>query len=135
MELGPARILIVEDDPAVCELLQTLLEGRGYRTRVAPDGGAAQEALLDGDVDLVLLDVMLPEMDGLELCRQLRTFEGDGHVPIIMLTALVGEAPRHAGCAAGADDYVTKPFKVGEIVDRVQVWLRASRRMNAAVHS
>jgi CheY-like chemotaxis protein len=76
----------------------------------------------------VLLDVMLPDVDGLELCRQVRASEADEHLPIIMLTALGSDLQRHAGFAVGADDYVTKPFQLAELLDRVRVWTRTHLR-------
>src|SRR5205814_32813 len=84
-------------------------------------------------VDLVLLDLMLPEIDGLELCRQVRARPADAvYLPIVILTALAGEAERRTGFAAGADDYVTKPFDAADLLDRVAVWVRTRTRLQAA---
>lgn len=129
----PARrpvVLLVEDDVRVCDLVVRLLERAGLTVRTAVDAPAALACLAEG-VDLVLLDVLLPRGDGFELCRLVRTYEGDDYLPIIMLTALGDEGHRHAGFLAGADDYITKPFSNLDLLDRVQVWLRARERMAA----
>ena len=125
-------VLVVEDDPIMYELLRDLLEPAGYAVEIVQDGGTALARAADGDVDLVLLDLMLPGLDGLALCRLLRAQEGAVHLPIIMLTGLAGDAQRHAGFAAGADDYVVKPFKADELLDRVQVWVRTRQSLTAA---
>jgi DNA-binding response OmpR family regulator len=130
VEAGSPVILLVEDDLRVCDLVQRLLDRAGYMVRTAVDAPAALALLAEG-IDLVLLDVMLPQGDGFELCRLLRTYEGDDYLPVIMLTALTDEAHKHEGFLAGADDYVTKPFTNVELLDRVRVWLRARERMRA----
>ena len=124
-------ILVVEDDATVCEMLQILLEGDGYVVECAADGHSGLTRLA-GDIDLVLLGLMMPGMDGLELCRLVRAYEGDVYLPIIMLTALTDQQHRHAGFAAGADDYVTKPFDTADLLDRVEVWVRTRQRLKAA---
>jgi CheY-like chemotaxis protein len=126
------RILIVEDEPSASELVADILAMAGYEVETAADGGTALERL-DDDIDLILLDVMLPGLDGFEVCRRVRAHERNDHLPIIMLTALASDAQRHAGFAAGADDYLTKPFNNQELVDRVQVWLGARRRLAEAL--
>jgi DNA-binding response OmpR family regulator len=125
------RILIVEDEPSTSDLVAEVLNMAGYQIETAADGGTALQRL-DADVDLLLLDVMLPGLDGFEVCRRVRATERDQHLPIIMLTALSSDAQRHAGFAAGADDYLTKPFNNQELLDRVQVWLAARQRQDAA---
>jgi DNA-binding response OmpR family regulator len=125
------RILVVEDEPSASDLIADILSGAGYAVETAADGGTALERL-DPDVDLLLLDVMLPGLDGFEVCRRVRAHEAGSHLPIIMLTALASDAQRHAGFAAGADDYLTKPFNTQELLDRVQVWLAARQRAEAA---
>jgi CheY-like chemotaxis protein len=125
------RILIVEDEPSASDLIVDVLTMGGYTVETAADGGTALQRL-DADVDLLLLDVMLPGLDGFEVCRRVRATERDQHLPIIMLTALSSDAQRHAGFAAGADDYLTKPFNNQELLDRVQVWLAARQRQEAA---
>src|SRR5262249_28111174 len=128
MQPPPATILIVEDDPLIAEVLTSLLEASGHRVEAAEDGASGLDRILAGGIDLVLLDLMLPEIDGLELCRRVRARESADYVPIIMLTALASDAQRHAGFAAGADDYLTKPCTLDELLDRVRVWLRSRQR-------
>jgi CheY-like chemotaxis protein len=131
MSLVRPVVLVVEDDLGTWNLLRDLLEPAGYAVESAPDGLSALARLAAGGVDLLLLDLMLPDLDGLELCRQVRASEAHTRLPIIMLTALGSDAQRHAGFAAGADDYVTKPFNLQELLDRVAVWTRA-RQWSAA---
>ncbi|HEY7060529.1 MAG TPA: response regulator [Chloroflexota bacterium] len=128
-EGAPPVVLVVEDDTTIREVLQALLESVGDVVAAAHDGTTALERMKAGDVDLVVLDLMLPDLNGLELCRRLRAPEDSTYVPIIMLTALNSEADRHAGFAAGADDYVTKPFEAEEFLDRADVWVRTRRRL------
>jgi DNA-binding response OmpR family regulator len=125
-------VLVVEDDQTIAELLHSLLEGAGYTTERAADGTRGLARIQAGGVDLVLLDLMLPGLDGLELCRRVRAHSRDPYLPIIMITALVAEQQRLDGFAAGADDYVLKPFSIEELLARVQVWLRARQRLQAA---
>jgi CheY-like chemotaxis protein len=125
------RILVVEDEPSAAELVADILSTAGYEVETAEDGGTALERL-DADIDLLLLDVMLPGLDGFEVCRRVRATEREQHMPVIMLTALTSDAQRHAGFAAGADDYLTKPFNTQELLDRVQVWLAARQRVAEA---
>ena len=131
MQLARPIVLVVDDDPAICVFLRRLLEQAGYTVETAADGAAGLARVEAGGIDLVLLDLMLPEMDGFELCRRVRADDGQLYVPIIMLTGLVDEAQRRTGFAAGADDYVTKPFSADELLDRVQVWLRSRQRLQA----
>ena len=116
------RILVVDDDPTVSDVVRRYLERAGYDFVLAADGPAALEAAQRTSPDLVVLDLMLPGMDGLEVCRRLRS--GPSGVPIVMLTALGEEADRVLGLQLGADDYVTKPFSPRELVLRVQSVLR-----------
>src|SRR2546421_3383190 len=120
---APPVVLVVEDDATIREVVEALLESVGATVAAVADGRAALERIAAGGVDLVLLDLMLPDVNGLELCRRLRTYEDGAYLPIIMLTALSNEADRHAGFAAGADDYVAKPFEASELLDRVDVWV------------
>jgi two-component system sensor histidine kinase/response regulator len=131
MQARRATILVVEDDELVCDLLRELLTREGYTVECAPDGAAGLARVAAGGIDLVLLDVMLPGVNGIELCRQLRASEPAVYLPIIMLTAVRGEAERHAGFEAGADDYVTKPFDTTDLLDRVRVWVRTRERLEA----
>jgi DNA-binding response OmpR family regulator len=114
-------ILVVDDEPIVREVVVRYLEREGYRTLEAADGGAARDVLERGDPDLVVLDVMLPGTDGLELCRWIRS---TSELPVIMLTARGEEADRIVGLELGADDYVTKPFSPRELAARVRSILR-----------
>ncbi|HKS98583.1 MAG TPA: response regulator transcription factor [Rugosimonospora sp.] len=116
------RVLVVDDDPTVSDVVRRYLERAGYSVTLAGDGPGALAAYSKEQPDLVVLDLMLPGIDGLEVCRRLRT-RADG-VPIVMLTALGEEADRVLGLQLGADDYVTKPFSPRELVLRVQSVLR-----------
>lgn len=114
-------VLIVDDDAALSEMLQIVLRQEGFRTVRAASGDAALAEFHRSHPDLVLLDLMLPGMDGVEVCRQLRQHSG---VPIIMLTAKSDTADVVAGLEAGADDYVAKPCKTQELVARIRTRLR-----------
>jgi DNA-binding response OmpR family regulator len=118
------RILVVDDDLTVSDVVRRYLERAGYEVRLAPDGPSALAQFAKEQPDLVVLDLMLPGIDGLEVCRRLRD-SADG-VPIVMLTALGEESDRVLGLQLGADDYVTKPFSPRELVLRVQSVLRRS---------
>ncbi|MFJ5552192.1 response regulator transcription factor [Streptomyces sp. NPDC093225] len=125
----PARVLVVDDDPTVAEVVTGYLRRAGHHVDHAPDGPGALAAAARHDPDLVVLDLMLPGIDGLEVCRRLRA---DRPVPVIMLTARGDEDDRIAGLELGADDYVTKPFSPRELVLRVESVLRRSRAGSAA---
>jgi DNA-binding response OmpR family regulator len=118
-------VLVVDDEPIVREVVVRYLEREGYRTLEASDGDAARAALARTSPDLVVLDVMLPGTDGLELCRWIRS---TSQLPVIMLTARGEEADRIVGLELGADDYVTKPFSPRELAARVKSVLRRSDR-------
>jgi len=117
-------VLVVDDEPIVREVVVRYLEREGYATLEAGDGERAREHLERGTPDLVVLDVMLPESDGLELCRWIRS---RSELPVIMLTARGEEADRIVGLELGADDYVTKPFSPRELAARVRTVLRRAR--------
>jgi DNA-binding response OmpR family regulator len=117
------RVLVVDDEPTVREVVQQYLEREGYRVQVATDGPGALAALAAEAPDLVVLDLMLPGVDGLDVCRQVRA---KGSTPIIMLTAKGHESDRIVGLELGADDYVVKPFSPRELVARVRSVLRRS---------
>lgn len=115
------RILVVDDDPMVATTVQRVLRPEGYEVDVAHSGSAALAHARDRRPDLVVLDVMMPEMDGLEVCRQLRAA---GDLPILFLTARAGTADRVRGLDTGADDYLVKPFEYAELLARVRALLR-----------
>jgi DNA-binding response OmpR family regulator len=116
-----SRLLIVEDDPTVAEVLTRFLRRDGYEVEVATDGISGLERASSGAHDLVVLDLMLPGLAGLEVCRRLRERAA---VPVIMLTALGQEADRIAGLNMGADDYLAKPFSARELTARIRAVLR-----------
>ncbi|MCY1136716.1 response regulator transcription factor [Actinoplanes sp. Pm04-4] len=118
------HVLVVDDDPTVSDVVRRYLEQDGYRVRLAADGPAALAAVEDEQPDLVVLDLMMPGLDGLEVCRRLRVRRPG--LPVVMLTALGDEGDRVAGLEVGADDYVTKPFSPRELVLRVRSVLRRS---------
>jgi DNA-binding response OmpR family regulator len=120
------RVLVVDDDPTVSDVVRRYLERAGVDVTLAGDGPGALAAFGSDRPDLVVLDLMLPGIDGLEVCRRMRA--DDPEVPIVMLTALGEEADRVAGLELGADDYVTKPFSPRELVLRVQSVLRRAVR-------
>jgi DNA-binding response OmpR family regulator len=115
------RVLVVDDEPSVSDLLAYNLRKALYDVRVAADGRAALRLAGEFHPDLILLDLMLPEVDGLDVCRELRK---SSNVPIIMITALGEETDRVVGLELGADDYVVKPFSVRELMARVKAVLR-----------
>mgnify|MGYP001028576896 CR=1 FL=1 len=120
------RILLIEDDPDITELVRINLEDAGYRLDSAADGEKGLETALAQEIDLVILDLQLPRMDGLEVCRQLQ--QRKRHLPILMLTSRSEEVDRVLGLELGADDYLTKPFSIRELVARVRAILRRLER-------
>ena len=119
--MDQATILVIDDEPSIREVVSLYLRRAGYRVLMAGDGDAALKTLKESPPDLVVLDLMLPKVDGLEITRQLRA---RGDVPIIMLTACREETDRILGLEMGADDYVVKPFSPRELVSRVKAVLR-----------
>lgn len=116
------RILVVEDEPSIAKLVQFNLEKEGFQVEVATDGETGLEMALDQAPDLIVLDLMLPRLDGLEVCKRLR--QEKRHIPILMLTAKTDEFDKVLGLELGADDYMTKPFSPRELVARVKAILR-----------
>jgi DNA-binding response OmpR family regulator len=116
-------VLVVDDEPTIAEVVSRYLERAGYRTRIASDGPQALEAASDQRPDLVVLDLMLPRIDGLEVMRRLREQDRD-RIAVILLTAKGEESDRVIGLRLGADDYVVKPFSPAELVARVDAVLR-----------
>jgi DNA-binding response OmpR family regulator len=126
------RILVVDDDPTVAEVVASYLRGAGLEPRHAADGQSALLLAGEWEPDLVVLDLMLPGIDGLEVCRRLREARDGQHpLPVIMLTALGEESDRVLGLETGADDYVTKPFSPRELALRVQAVLRRADQAGA----
>ena len=120
-----SKILVVDDDPNVVELVRLYLERDGHKVLTANDGPTGLELALEEQPKLIVLDLMLPGMDGMEVCRTLRE---ESSVPVIMLTAMVEEDDRLAGLDLGADDYMTKPFSPRELAARVRAVLRRTAR-------
>jgi DNA-binding response OmpR family regulator len=118
---SPPRILVVEDDPTVSEVVTRYLQREGFVVEVAYDGAVALERALADPPELVVLDLMIPSLDGFEVCRRLRA---TAPVPVIMLTARGEEADRIVGLELGADDYVSKPFSPRELTARIKAVLR-----------
>ncbi|WP_396624731.1 response regulator transcription factor [Luteitalea sp.] len=123
-----SRILVVEDDPDIAELLRHFLERSGHAVDVIAQGTDALARLRDQPADLAILDRMLPGIDGLEVCRQVRATPALADLPVIMVTARAEESDRIVGLELGADDYITKPFSAKEVVARVNALLRRSTR-------
>ena len=123
-------ILLVDDEESIQKLLTYPLEREGYRVVQARDGEEALERFVEGPVDLVVLDLMLPKVGGLEVCRRMRRVESA--VPIIMLTARGDEVDKVVGLEIGADDYITKPFSIREFMSRVRALLRRAQLPPAA---
>lgn len=119
-----SRILVVEDEADLADLVAFNLRGEGHEVRVAYDGGTALAEIQRSQPDLVLLDVMLPDISGIEVCRRLRRNPQTVRLPVIMLTARADEVDRVVGFEVGADDYVAKPFSPRELVLRVEAILR-----------
>ena len=118
------RILVVDDEKTLVKGMKFNLENEGYEVECAYDGAAALELAREGRFDLIILDVMMPEMDGLEACMKIREFS---NVPIIMLTAKSEDADKLMGFECGADDYLTKPFGTDELLARVRTAIRPTR--------
>jgi two-component system response regulator MprA len=125
------RILIIEDDPAILKILQRGLSFEGYVVDIATDGRMGLNLSRDHHPDLVILDLMLPGMDGLEVCRRLRT---GGNIPILMLTAKDTIQDRVQGLDAGADDYLVKPFNLDELLARIRALLRRTQTERQQVY-
>ncbi len=129
--MNRAKILIVEDEPALLRGLKDTFEAQGYEVLTAQDGEKGLDLALTSDPGLILLDIMLPRVNGYEICRAVR--EMGLEMPIVMLTAKGQEEDIILGLNLGADDYITKPFRRGELVARVQAFLRRSHSKQAAV--
>ncbi len=126
------RILIIEDEPGLAESVRYTLESEGFEVLVAASGVNGLDMARNSGPDLVLLDLMLPEMSGLDVCRQIRS---SSDVPIIMLTAKDSEADKVTGLELGADDYMTKPFSMRELIARVRAHLRRASKTGLLAES
>ena len=126
-----SRVLVVDDEPAIVDAVNYALASEGFDVAAAGDGETALETVRRETFDLVILDVMLPRLAGTEVCRRIR---GESDVPILMLTARDGEVDRVLGLEIGADDYVTKPFSMAELVSRVRAILRRRELDRGATH-
>ena len=130
--VGAARkILIIEDERDILDLVRHYLEKEGFRTRTAADGTAGLAAVRQEHPDVIVLDLMLPGLDGLELCKKLRADPATALTPVIMLTAKAEESDKIVGLELGADDYLTKPFSPKELVARIKALLRRAERREA----
>jgi two-component system, OmpR family, response regulator RegX3 len=116
-----SRVLVVDDEPAIRDAVEYALRSEGFQVESTDDGETGLRAALEDEFDVVVLDLMLPRMSGMEVCRRLRT---ESAVPIIMLTAKGAELDRVLGLEIGADDYVTKPFSMAELIGRIRAILR-----------
>jgi DNA-binding response OmpR family regulator len=131
--MTPPKILIVEDDPTILRVVKDNFATRGYCVQVARDGEEGLEAALNGRPDLILLDIMLPKINGFEICRAVRAEKLE--MPILMLTAKGQEEDIVRGLELGADDYITKPFSIRELVARAQAFLRRRQAGAAASYN
>ena len=121
--MSQAKILIVEDENDVAELIRYKLEKAGYETDTAMTGPLALEKVLDNRPDLILLDIMIPEMDGLQVCDNLKNNPVTADIPVVMLTAKSSQEDIDAGFAMDADDYITKPFSPRDLLTRIRTVL------------
>ena len=121
----PARILIVDDEPEIGRILAVILRGAGFEVAAVDGGRAALEHLAASATDLVLLDVIMPELDGFETLRRIREAPATARLPVLMLTANAGAADRARAESLGADDFIAKPFDPAEVVERIHARLRA----------
>ena len=128
--MSTQRIMIVEDDPAIADFVQTALKREGFETELVKRGDLVLARVEASPPDLILLDLMLPGMDGLDVCKTLRL--RSQYIPIIMLTAKDDEVDKIVGLEIGADDYITKPFKIRELIARIRAHLRLAQH---ATHS
>jgi len=131
--MGKGKILIVEDDPDITEMVEYNLTEEGYEVISAADGGAGVKLAGKNRPDLIILDIMLPEMDGFEVCRRLKSDSSTADVPIIFLSAKSEETDKVLGLELGADDYVTKPFSPRELIARIRAILRRGKQEPGAI--
>ena len=124
--LSSPKVLLVDDDQEVLEFLHTLLEVEGFSTVMAADASLALQALRDGEVRLILLDIAMPEIDGLQLCRQIKSDPQFARIPVVVVSARPGQHVEEEARAAGADDFMRKPFDNDELLSLLQGRLGAS---------
>lgn len=128
--LSYGKILVVDDEDHIVELIKFNLESNGYDVVTAFDGEDAIQKALDENLDLIVLDLMLPKIDGIEVCKKIKGNPDTAHISIIMLTAKSDESDKIVGLEMGADDYITKPFSVKELMARVKAVLRRNTHSN-----
>ncbi|HEX6133273.1 MAG TPA: response regulator [Longimicrobiales bacterium] len=126
--MADISVMIVDDDPNALDIVRTFLESKGYRVATAKDGNEALAKLEDVHPDLVLLDVMMPGMDGWEVARVIKNHPSFGRTRVVMLTARSDFADKHEGLRAGADDYIVKPIQLRELGERVERNLKAREK-------
>lgn len=126
--MADITVLVVDDDPNAIDIVRTFLESKGYRVATAKDGSEALAQLEDVRPDLVLLDVMMPGMDGWEVARVIKNHPSFGRTRVVMLTARSDFADKHEGLRAGADDYIVKPIQLRELGERVELNLKAREK-------
>jgi DNA-binding response OmpR family regulator len=124
-EVTAKKILVVDDEPDVASLLTLMLKSQGYDVMAAGDGQEALEKARSGNPDLILLDVMLPRLDGYKVARMLKFDENYSHIPIIMLTAKIQDRDKQVGLEMGVNDYITKPFDTAALLGKIKALLEA----------
>ncbi len=130
MEKDKKTILVVDDEKTIMELLVFNLQKEGYNTLEAYDGATAVDLALNGKPDLILLDVMIPKLDGISVCKKIRYALNISNIPILMISAKDTESDKIVGLEMGADDYITKPFQIREVMARVKAHLRKAENLN-----
>lgn len=130
MEKEKKTILVVDDEKTIMELLVFNLQKEGYNTLEAYDGATAVDLALNGKPDLILLDVMIPKLDGISVCKKIRYALNISNIPILMISARDTESDKIVGLEMGADDYITKPFQIREVMARVKAHLRKAENLN-----
>lgn len=123
-ETDKKKILIVDDEPDIVETVQFLMQSEGFETITAMDGEEALKKAKEENPDLMILDVMLPKINGYKVCRLLKFDNKYKHIPILMLTARSQEEDKIIGEETGADEYITKPFNIDELVDKIRAYLK-----------
>lgn len=131
MEKDKKTILVVDDEKTIMELLVFNLQKEGYNTLEAYDGATAVDLALNGKPDLILLDVMIPKLDGISVCKKIRYALNISNIPILMISAKDTESDKIVGLEMGADDYITKPFQIREVMARVKAHLRKAESLSA----